>query len=345
MGKAASQPVKLLDTKVFGVPLAPLEARAIRRTVNGMGKSGGGGGTNANDVAIARMKADEEEKARIRAANEAQDAENKRGIAFGKSMTEGVEGLRARGREMVAGRGLDPAEYGGTIDSAINAVTRGIDPKDANPGQYYTDSVIEKALGDVRDQRRTAYKTNLSNVFQPGFEQKYFTDSADDNIIDQIMQQQRGDATRYAMRMRDRGQMDDAGYVAALARINDMEQTGRATAQKLGGAVLQGNRTRLTDIANEATAAASGYELGQKFDYNTWGDKFNTTRDALTGSLDGDLRSAIGGQKYFDLGDLVMRAGQAQGTSNPQMEGIDAMAARQKLRERQRGIGSGGGVF
>ena len=91
-------------------------------------------------------------------------------------------------------------------------------------------------------------------------------------------------------------------YASAMRAIGEMEQSGRSTANKLGDAVLQGNRTRLSDIANSARTAANSYELGHAFDVGTYGKQFDDTLGSLNSSLSGDIYGALEGQKFFDVG-------------------------------------------
>lgn len=310
----------------------------------GGGGGGGDSGTNWQDVKIQEDKDAKELRNWQQSQWDEQARQAKHTNEWNAGIASGEAGLRNTATAMMQRRGLNPDEYGGYVTDAIEGTKRGIGLEDTNPQQYFTDSVVENALGKAQDDRRSTYKNAVANRFSPGFEQNYFKSDADDPFINDFMNRQKQDALQYVKRAQDRGMLDNTGYGAAMQRIGEMESSGRATANKLGDAVLQGNRTRLTDIANEAKAGAGSYELGQSFDPNTFNTKFDETLGGLQGSLEGDVRGALDGQKFFDVGDIITRAGGAQGATNPKMESLDALAARDKVRNAPRGV-AGGGTF
>lgn len=310
--------------------------------------SGGGGqtGTNWADLEIARMKQEKEDWNRAHQEAKDRDAETIRQINYNDSLSSGYNGAYTRGLGMVEKRGLDPKQYEGVIKSTLDATRAGISQKDANPGQYFTDSVIENALARERDNLRSRYTNEVTKRFSPGFEQSYFTGNSDDRFIDDILGRQKQEATSYLDRAKSRGTLDESGFAAAMRRIGEMESTGRATANKLGDSVLQGNRTRLTDIANQAKSQAGSYELGQDFSSSLYDNRFNETLGNLNSNLEGDIRGVMEGQKFFDVADLIARGGSLQGAVNAPTESLDAIAAREKLRNTPRGIGMApGGTF
>lgn len=311
-----------------------------------MGKGGGGGGgTNWQDIAIENNKRQEREANQLREDQRAAAAENARYEDFKASLSRGSTNLRNKAYRDLAMRGLDAREYGGIVDEAIDAKIGSINSQDVNPGAQFTDSIVDEALGRARDTRRQKFTNDVTSKFQPGFQDNYFQSNADDAFIDDVIGRQRGDAVNYVERARSRGQLDDTGYQAALGRISEMERTGRATANTLGDAVLQGNRSRLADIGNNAKAAAGSWDLGQNFDLGQYTSQFDRELAGMNTSLQGEVLGALGGQNFFDVGDIIARAGTAQGAVNPQVEGADAIAARDKLRTLGRGTGNSGSTF
>lgn len=310
-----------------------------------MSKGGGGGGTNAIDYQIQKDKLDYEKWQQAHSEAQARDKQQAFDTNRQNSFNTGLQNVRNNARSTIANRGLNYDDYASTVEAAIAGANQKIGADDPNPGQYFNDNIIDSALGKLRDDRRASYTNQVNNRFAPGFEQNYFADTSDDQYIDAVMGQQRNDAINYVNRARDRGQLDNTGFASAMNRIGEMERTGRSTAQSLGNAVLQGNRTRLADVANTARTQAGSYELGQSFDPNVYDTRFNTALEGMTSSLEGDVRGALEGQKFFDVGDLILRAGAAQGSTNPAAESADAIAAREKRRDAPRGTGAGGGTF
>lgn len=260
-----------------------------------------------------------------------------------QTLEQASAALRGTAYDRLARRGIDARNYGSVIDSAIaGAQTRAQGAK-GDLGGYFTDSVIEDAFGKARDDERAKYGAAVTQRWSPGFENAYFRSDADDYFINDVLGRQKQEATSYLDRARSRGQLDDSGYGSALQKIGEMEQTGRSRANALGDAVLQGNRTRLSDIANQAKSAAGAYELGQSFDVGAYGRQFDDTLNSLNTRLGGDVYGALEGQKFFDVGDIIARGGSTMGAANPTTERPDQIAAREKLRTANRGVDAGGG--
>lgn len=310
-----------------------------------MGKNSGGGGTNWIDYKIQNEKLEFEKQNKAAADAAAAAKAQADATARTNSFNTGVENIRARGKDILSDRGLSYDDYGNVIEQAIAQANQKVQPTDLDPGKYFTDDIIYNALGRERDDRRTQFTNAVSNKYAPGFENNYFGNTSDDPFIEQVLGNQRADATGFLDRAKARGQLNDTGFAAAMRRLGEMDTTARSTANKLGEAVLQGNRTSLTDIVGNAKSAAGQYELGQTFDPSTYDTRFNEQLGTLQGRLAGDIYSALDGQKFYDFGNLIARAGQAQGTTNPAVETPDAIAAREKLRNTIRGPGPGGGTF
>jgi hypothetical protein len=310
-----------------------------------MGSKGGGGGTNWIDYKIQNEKM-ELEKANKAAADQAAFAKAQAdATARTNSFNTGLENVRSSAKRMVEGRGLNYADYEGDVEQAIARANQNVSADEINPGKYFTDDIITAALGRRRDDERTRYTNQVAQRYAPGFENQYFSDASDDPFIEQALGAQRNNAVGFLNRAKSRGQLDDTGFQAAMTRLGEMDTTARSTAQSLGSAVLQGNRTRLTDIANNAKSAAGQYELGQAFDPSTYDTRFNETLTGLQSRLPGDVLGALEGQKFYDTGDLILRAGSASGSTNPLAESPEALAAAEKRRNLPRGIGQGGGTF
>jgi hypothetical protein len=140
--------------------------------------------------------------------------------------------------------------------------------------------------------------------------------------------------------------LDDTGYGRAMGRIGEMENIGRSEANKISDAILQGGRTNLRDIGNEAITRADEWGLGQSFDLKPYEQRWNETLGTFNNNLEGNIRGGLEGQSFFDLSDLIAKGNLAQGATNPAMEGSDAIAQRMLQRNSRRGVGaSGGGVF
>lgn len=270
------------------------------------------------------------------------DTTKRRG-EFTTARDAAISGYRDRSAERLTARGFDPTQYNYLIENAITSGRNATPDLDTNPAQYFTDSLLDSAIGRAESDKRANYTGQANRAFTDNFERGLFQDTADDPIINAILGNQRGEAVRSLDLARNRGNLDQTGYDAALARLGEMEQAGRSTANNLGGAVIQGYRNRTRDIGNRAKEAAGNYSLGGDFNLGGYTSELNDLTGTLNNSLQGDITGALAGQQFFDLGDILTRGGNAQGPTNPtSLPGL--MAERERVRNAERGVG-GGGAF
>jgi hypothetical protein len=159
-----------------------------------------------------------------------------------------------------------------------------------------------------------------------------------------VLNTQRTAAQQQLDRAKARGNLDTTGYSGALSRLDEMFKAGTATGQKLGGSVLQGYKERLRGIGDTARADAGRYELGGSFDPNVYHTQRDNTFKDITSNLEGDLRGALSGTNFFDIGDIITQGGIAQGATNPRLEQPAILAQRKEKQDAQRGLG-GQGTF
>lgn len=262
---------------------------------------------------------------------------------FNTARTNAETAFRTRAGARLTARGLDPAQYGNLIDAAITGGRNATPDLDTNPAQYFTDSLLDNAVSRAESDRRANFTQQTNRAFANNFERGLFQDTADDPFIDAILGTQRSEAVRALDLAKGRGSLDQTGYDAALARLGQMEQAGRSTANNLGGAVLQGYRTRVRDVGNRAREAAGSYSLGSDFNLGGYQSELSDLTGNLRRSLEGDINAALAGKQFFDLGDILTRGGSAQGPVNP--ASLPAFVAeRERVRNAERGVG-GGGTF
>jgi hypothetical protein len=271
-----------------------------------------------------------------------EDAARRRG-EFTTARDTAIGDYRDRSAQRLTERGLDPTQYNFLIENAIRSGRNALPDLDTNPSQYFTDALLDNAINRTQADRRASYTTQANRAFADNFERGLFQDTADDQFINAILGNQRGEAVRSLDMARSRGSLDQVGYDAAMARLGEMEQAGRSTANNLGSAVIQGYRNRTRDIGNRAREAAGNYELGGDFNLGGYTTELSDLTGTLRNSLEGDISSALAGQQFFDLGDILTRGGSAQGPTNPaSLPGF--IAERERVRNAERGVG-GGGTF
>jgi hypothetical protein len=262
---------------------------------------------------------------------------------FNTARDAAITDFRNRARTRLDARGLAGDDYNYLIDRAITAGRNATPNLDTNPSQYFTDDLLDSAITGAQSDRRANYTNQTHSTFANNFERGLFADTADDEFINSILSTQRSGAVSALDLARARGSLDQTGYDAAMEQVNQMETAGRAQANQLGGAVLQDYRGQARNVGDRARSAASGYTLGSDFNLGGYQSELNSLVGSLNNNLQGDITTALAGQNFFDIGDILTRGGTAQGPVNP--ASLPAfMAERERVRNAERGVG-GSGTF
>lgn len=310
---------------------------------------GGGGGGNYyppkdNTLELERMRQEEAERNRIREDEKATADFIARQKAFDVNIERGAQSARERFSSAFKQRGLEPLDYKEPIESAIKNQWDLIPYMDPQPGQYFSNDFINDVLMNEQNAKRSAYIRDVDKVYSPGFENNLISDTVDDPYIMDVLNTQRTAAQQQIDRAKARGNLDDTGYAGALSRLDELFKAGTATGQKLGGSVLQGYKEKLRSIGDTARADAGRYELGGTFDPNVYHTQRDNTFKDITTNLEGDLRGALSGTNFFDIGDIITQGGISQGATNPRLEQPAILAQRKEKQDAQRGLG-GQGTF
>jgi len=308
---------------------------------------GGGGGYNAppdNSIELERMRQAEADRNRIREDERAAQLKAEQEAAFGTNLSNAEVSARNRAQRTLTQRGLNPQDYMSLIEGALADQRIMVPQRDPNPAAYYTDDFINNVLMNEQAGRRSQYIRDVDKVYSPGFENNLISDTVDDPYIMDVLNTQRTAAQQQLDRAKARGNLDDTGYAGALSRLDEMFKAGTATGQKLGGSVLQGYKEKLRGIGDTARADAGRYELGGTFDPNVYHTQRDNTFKDITTNLEGDLRGALSGTNFFDIGDIITQGGITQGATNPRLEQPAILAQRKEKQDAQRGLG-GQGTF
>jgi hypothetical protein len=184
----------------------------------------------------------------------------------------------------------------------------------------------------------------VNSTFTPGFDTSLLEDTADDGILNSILGSQRTNAETQLDFNRKRGLLNDSGYNEALNDLNRQGSAGMATLTGIGDSVLGKGRQQLNNIKGEAGTAASGYTLGMpEFSVDPYYSRANEKANTLKGSLEGDIRSALGGTNLFDVASAIGKGGTAQGPINlTTADTTPGVPYLQKKTQAGRGLGSTG---
>jgi hypothetical protein len=165
-------------------------------------------------------------------------------------------------------------------------------------------------------------------------------DSFDDDIINKIYEEQYGGALDTVLRSKARGTLSDAGFNYGTKQLDTMGQSVKSNLQSLGGNVLGNYRKELDSLAGKAYDSAASFDLGETYDPMQYKGQIDTKFNDLKGRLEGDLRSTFG-DGLFDVSSVISKAGRNQGSTSGGNV-MDVLAAREKKKDIERGLGSQG---
>jgi hypothetical protein len=212
-------------------------------------------------------------------------------------------------------------------------------------GQYFTPDVVDSILGTAKERDIRGYTNQFNQLFPTGFAANWAPQTADDTIINDILQQRIEPYSQQLETAKARGTLTDAGYNKAVSGLDEQRAQAASKLQGIGGGLISALRDRLSGIQQEGQTALGAYNLGQTFDPNAYYQQAQEARDTGLRDLSGNISAAAPAGSLFDIDSLLANAGRVQGQINPGSESLAAaLAAREKERKRQRGLGSTGAL-
>jgi hypothetical protein len=312
------------------------------------GRRGGGGG--AAQAAAIQAERERERVAEEREAREVEQVRREQAAtqaAAQRAARQSAARERALGRaqQLVTNRGEAWNDnWANTFNSRLADQDAMMLPDTEDFGSYYGDNFLNSVINEVRDTRRRELDRQLDARYGNGFVERTFDYTMDDAIRDAVLNAQRAEAAATAERARNRGQLNEAGYLAAIERINQLATAGRSQADALTNAVIDRYRGGLNDVIGQGRSRVASYDLGRAISLDDIFSSVDSAVERKRANLEGDVTNALAGQSFFDVGDYITMGGQAQGAANPTPAFLDAQAERQRIRQVRRGVG-GQGVF
>jgi len=312
---------------------------------------GGGGGQPAPNDPFEQAQAQiliEQERARIQAqqlaaqlGRDATKAETDR-VTFDRNIGQAFEGALSRGSDVISERGLNLDEFLPGLTSALEATRRSVPFLDPNPGAFFGEGIADTVLNRAQDTQRRGFRNELDEFAAPGFARTLFPGTADDSILQSILNEQFQPASDAILRAFQRGNLTDQGFQTSNNQLDSQRDAGLARLQDIGGGVLGDFRNELNEVAGTGFGRANTFELGGNFDPSSTRSLIDSTFADQSGNLSGAVRNALGGEQLFNIEDIITRGGIAQGAQNATPALFDAFDKRNKEREKQRGLGSEG---
>jgi hypothetical protein len=246
-------------------------------------------------------------------------------------------------------------EFNRLLGLAGGNVPKGKDFNAAKVGSYYNyEDLFNKAFNTATDKGRNTVQAQYQAATPYNWQQSYFADTADDPILQSILGQQYGEMQTNLQRQLDRGTISQGAYDYAMQQLGNNSAgayTGLAsgaydTLQNIGGGVLSGYRTGLTDTANQFnTNQVQNFKLGDVVAPDALSSTLHNQAAGYTSGMEGSIRTALGNTQLFDPNALVSKAGSVVGPSNQPVTGGNAQGTGTALTQDEKRTTGTSGVF
>jgi hypothetical protein len=204
---------------------------------------------------------------------------------------------------------------------------------------YFSDQFGKNALDAEELRRRNDFTTQLN---QKGFRDQLsnaFGDTADDDIINSIINPQYQSAQDLFTNQMKRGTLTNTGYNYAMQALGEQRNAANSKLQEIGAGQRAAAMGGVEDYLDEIYNKAGGYKLGETFDPNSFDTEFGNRLTSAQSGLEGKIRGAAP-SNLFDTPTVLSNAGTAQGQSS-RGSLLDTLANR-RSRTQSRGLGTTG---
>jgi hypothetical protein len=268
---------------------------------------------------------------------------------YNQQLAEAFGTAPVYGRQYAASIGLNPDDPG--VANIIQQIVGSIQnraPRDQdssiNPHGYFSPEAFNEGFTDFQSRGRQANAAKVQSAFRPGYESSLLPDNMIDDIVNQIIGEQRGLADTTLGYQSKRGLLTPQGTEQAGKTLAGQESAARSTVSGLARGALDKDRSSLRDIIGEAGNAANSWLLGSgEFSVDPYQQRAQSFAQREAGTFGGDVRAALGETQLFDIPSLIAQAGQAQGAQNLSVGDPTFVGDRKK--QTSRGLGSAGATF
>lgn len=251
-----------------------------------------------------------EERTRQEAARQEQQRVTDFEQGLGQAFQSGIGGAE----NYFTQQGVDPSLYREDITSEAERRRSGIPQFASDPGSYFS-GLGEDVYGSLSEGLRSRSLQDVNRLAPSDIAQTRIADTADDEIINAILGEQRVGAEEYANRLFDRGVITDRGLEGALGDIERQAGLGGARLQEIGGGILGTGRSGVNEFISQGRTGASQADLASGFDVGGFEQELEKQFSDFFGNLAGSLRGQAP-TDLFDTSGLGTIAGAAQGAGN-----------------------------
>lgn len=273
--------------------------------------------------------------------------EQRKTTAFNTAITGAQTSARQGALDYLSGLGYDPGLFETEIGREISNISGRVPQFDPAPGGYFNgrdigDIVLNRMQGD----KRRGYESQLFNIAPDGFARNAIPDTADDAILQAILTPEYEKATLGLNDAMNRGILSNQGFMSAQKALEQQKASASSKLNQIGSDVLETGRNSLRGIRDSELDRVNNYRIGQpELDFSGISDRIGQSTNEFKGNLEGNIRSALGGEQLFDIGSLIGSA--RQGSYNParapEAQGlVQAIADRDKKKETTRSTSNSG---
>lgn len=248
-------------------------------------------------------------------------SENAAGVQRRSLSREAAQGgARVGAERYFTTRGADAAPYANDIDAAISAALGNVPATEENPlNKIDVTGIASSIFGNAESARRSGLTTQLSQLFPETYTNTRITNTLDDDILNTILNEQRGGANAVVDNMLKRRVITGSGANAAYGDLDRQSNIARGRLNTIGDDLLASGRTSIGDVIGRANTTASTVPLGGKFDPNAYVSEVDNVFNDFVKNLDPTLRARAPGSLFTTSG-LGAIAGSAQGAQNTRFD-------------------------
>jgi hypothetical protein len=295
----------------------------------------------AEQDAITKRANDAQAAAEAKAAKDAADAEAKLVANRGTQATRLQDAKNQIISQLYANTKLTGDQFLGDVESYYTTAKDKIPDGATNVGEYLdVNSIVNNISNNKLTGIRNAATTSANSLFAPGFENSYLADTADDPIINKILDESFATYTGQLDNAKKRGTLNDIGYGASRKALDDDRTKAAASLQSLGSSILASGRESIGAIGNEARSRAGSINFGETFDPMSYQTRASGAANDFLSTLEGRIRNSTDPSTFSDLQRLLNNGGSAQGPLGGGDVAFDE--SNRKRRSDQRGLGSTG---
>lgn len=243
--------------------------------------------------------------------------------------------------QLYANTGLTGDKFLSDVETAYTGARSKIPEGAINVGDYLdVGGTVNNIMSNQLTRLRNDATSRASSLFAPGFENSYLADTADDPIIDKILNESFATFQTGLDNAKKRGTLNDIGFTAARGALDTDRTKAAATLQALGSDILSSGRSSIAAIGNEARTRAGSLNFRDSFDPESYASRARSTASDFLSTLEGRLRNSVDPSTFSDLQRLLNNGGSAQGPLGGGNVAFDEDNRRR--RSDQRGLGSTG---